>query len=1498
MGTFTGTTSDDFLSGGPGPDTLIGLAGNDIYIVNDPGDVVVENPGEGYDVVYTSINYALNDFYEVEGLVALDTNGTTPLSLTGNSRDNYLIGNAGANVLNGGAGVDILDGRGGNDVYIVDNAGDLVIEAVGQGYDVAYASVNYTLVAGQEVEGLVALDVNATSALNLGGNELANYIIGNAGANLLTGGAGADILEARAGEDTLDGGTGADLLIGGQGNDIYIIDDAGDYISEVAGEGYDVAFASTSYTLAAGSSVEGLVALDVNGTAALSFTGNELANYLIGNAGANVLSGGAGADILEGRGGNDVYIVDNAGDAIVEAAGQGYDVAYIAVNYTLGAGWEIEGLVALDVNATTALTLTGNELANYIIGNAGANVLNGGAGNDVLEARAGDDVLDGGTGADGLFGGQGNDVYYVDNGGDLITEAAGEGYDVAYVTTSYALAAGSEVEGLSTLDWNGTAAINLTGNAVANYIIGNAGANLIDGGAGADVMFGRTGDDIYIVDNVLDGVFENGGEGNDTVRTSVSYTLAANVETLEAAAGSAAINLTGNDAANTLRGNDGANILDGGLGADAMFGGLGDDIYVVDNAGDGVTENAGEGTDTVRTSINYTLGANVETLEAAAGSAALTLTGNSGVNTIRGNDGANIIDGGLGNDTLTGGLGVDTFAFTTALGATNIDAITDFLTGTDKILLGGAVGQPFAALATGSLRAGTLVIGTAALDADDYLIYNSATGALLYDADGVGGNAAVQFATLATGLNLTVVDFTVSGAANTAPAITSGATASVPENSAPTTVVYQIAANDADGDRITYSLSGTDAGLLSVDASGTVRLLASADFETKNSYVFNVIASDSGVATVKAVTLTITDVNETVSTPVISETAASNDAIATAQAISPGALLVAPNPNLYNAAYPSVSIQGSITAPNDDVQADTSTDVDFYSITLVAGQQLILDVDGTNGLDSFLTLYGPNGVALGSNDDTDSFDPGSVETGYGHNVDSQIIFRAATSGTYYFSIKSFVDPDTNLPDSRGSYTLHVSINSTPVTAAQIMAEDVQALVSGASWNHAGPAFTLTYGFPSQASFYPAFKEVTPASDFAPFNGQQQFATRALLQLVANVTQITFTENTTQGAYTTAGTAANANLRYAQSSEANPTAYAYEPTNGGPSSLGGSAWFGINNPNANFNAPQQGNYAWMGILHETGHALGLKHGHEFPLAISPDHDSVEYSVMTYRSYPGKDLSTGGYTNETWGYAQTLMMLDIAALQKIYGGANYNFNSGASVYSWSATTGEMSINGIGQGAPGNGDGITLASENRVFMTVWDGGGNDTYDLSNYSTGTTIDLRPGEWTTTSATQLANLNTQASGPIFARGNVANALLFQGNTDSAIENAIGGAGADTLIANLVANHLTGNGGVDTFKWMTTGDAGTGSFADTVLDFVRGTDKIDLSNLDAQPGTAGQQDFSFIGTAAFHNVAGEVRYDVTGGSAHIFADVDGNGTADMEIILTNITTLAATDFNF
>ncbi|MEA3015116.1 MAG: serralysin [Sphingomonadales bacterium] len=1269
-------------------------------------------------------------------------------------------------------------------------------------------------------------------------------IIGTAGDDVLIGTPDPDTIDAGDGNDTLIGGGGADTLIGGTGNDVYRVEEAGDVVVEAIGGGADAVYAVNSYTLGAGSEVELLSAIDPGSTVAIDLTGNEFVNLIIGTAGSNTLIGGGGADTLIGGGGNDYYRVEEAGDVVVEGAGGGFDSVYAVGSYTLAAGSEVELLSAIDPASTAAMNLTGNEYVNLIYGNAASNTLIGGGG------------------ADTLFGGGGNDYYRVEEAGDTVVEAAGGGFDSIYAVTSYTLTAGSEVELLSAIDPASTAAMNLTGNEYANLIYGNAASNTLIGGGGADTLFGGLGNDFYRVEEAGDVVVEAAGGGTDSVYAVTSYTLAAGseVELLSAIDPGATgiMDLTGNEFANSIYGNAGSNTLIGGGGTDILVGGGGNDFYRVEEAGDVVVEAVGGGFDSIYAVASYTLasGSEVELLSAIdpGSTAAMNLTGNEFANRLYGTAGANVLDGKGGNDLLTGGAGADIFAFTTALGAGNVDTVADFALGTDKIALDAAVFSGLGGL--GSFKAAAFFTGTAAHDADDRIIYNNATGQLFYDADGNGAAAAVQFATLSSGLSLNASDFLVLGAVNHAPAITSGAAAQIAENSPASSVVYQVVANDPDGDQVFYSLTGADAGQLTIDANGAVRLIAPADFETKTTYSFNVVASDTQLSTSKAVTLTITDVNDSSSTPIINETGAANDSVATAQAIDRGVFVIAANPNLPDDDLPSATIVGNIS---------TSTDRDFFSITLQAGEKLILDVDNSSGnLDTHLRVYGPNGVEIGANDDAGGLDPGSTpHPVYGHNTDSFFSFRAATSGTYYFSLESFQDP--NNPTS-GTYEINVTVGP-PATAAQLIQEDVDALISGASW----PTTNITYSFPDSASDYPAGfgdpDDPEPAS-FLQFTAAQQLAVQKLLAHVSNVSVLTFQQ-------LTGAADKDAQLRYAMTN-ATEAAHAYYPGN---SDEAGSAWFN----KTNFNAPNKGNYAWMGMLHETGHALGLKHGHE-PPAISADRDSLEYSVMTYRSYPGGEIE-GGYKNETFGFPQTLMMYDIAALQKIYDGANWAFNSSDSVYTWSPTTGEMSINGTGQGAPG---------ANRVFMTVWDGGGTDTYDLSAYSNGITLDLRPGEWTTTTNIQTANLGLSH----FARGNIANALLFEGNTASLIENAVGGSGGDTLIANQAANHLTGNGGADIFKWAASGDAGTGALADTILDFLRGTDKIDLSAIDANPATGADDAFAFIGTTAFHNAAGEVRYDVTGGNAHVFADLDGNGVADMEIIVNNVTILAGTDFTF
>ncbi len=223
-------------------------------------------------------------------------------------------------------------------------------------------------------------------------------------------------------------------------------------------------------------------------------------------------------------------------------------------------------------------------------------------------------------------------------------------------------------------------------------------------------------------------------------------------------------NLIGNTKNNSLNGRAGNDTLDGGVGSDSMIGGLGNDSFVVNVVGDVVTENLNEGTDTVNSSVTYTLPANVENLT-LTGASPINGTGNGLINTITGNAANNQLNGGAGNDTINGGIGIDSltggigndiFRFTTT---GQIDTVTDYNVVNDTIQLENAI---FTKLTTtGTLAAAQFRIGAQAADSNDFIVYNNITGALSYDANGNGVGAMVTIAMIGAGLNMTNADIVV-----------------------------------------------------------------------------------------------------------------------------------------------------------------------------------------------------------------------------------------------------------------------------------------------------------------------------------------------------------------------------------------------------------------------------------------------------------------------------------------------------------------------------------------------------------------------------------------------------------------------------------------------------------------------------------------------------------------------------------------------------------------
>jgi len=786
-----GGEGDDEIHGGAGADLMAGWFGDDRFVMEatDNGFGNAIDGGMGFDTVdYTASQGTVVNGVTTAGVNINLVNLAAPTAVPADTFIDVegLIGSQYNDVLTGGATI--------VNVYTVDANGNptttldvLASTAASLGFDVANEFGDPVIEVVNGAETLVAENY---SIEGLGGNDS------------ITGGEG---------NDTLDGGSGIDTLVGGKGDDLFVVDSVNDVVVELtdlvtgAQEGIDeVETSLNTYSLATNAAnVENLSFAGQTGN--FNGTGNAENNVITGGTGDDTLDGGAGTDTLVGGAGNDTYTVDSANDVIVENAAAGTDSVNSSVSYTLGTNLE-----NLTLTGGGSINGTGNDEANSITGNGGNNQLSGGAGNDTLTGGTGNDTLTGGAGTDSLVGGAGNDVYQIDDAADTVVETAGGGTDTIQTTlntfTMGVTAAAANVENLT---FNGTGNFNGTGDIGANVITGANGNDTLGGSNGDDTLIGVNGADSLSGGAGNDSL--NGGAGNDTLIGGAgadTLTGGANNDlfVISTASDSGTSATTRDLITDFTRGADQIDVSQMGLGTFQFIGtaAFTAAMQIRYNLAGGQTivEGNTSGFSGAEFSIALT-GSNaltaadfigvVAAVPAPVGGQTLTgnnrantlnggngndnITGNGGNDALNGGGGSDVISGGAGNDVINGGLGADTlmggtgsdsFVFNTALGAGNIDVIVDFSPNAngnnDVIRLDNAI---FTALTQNGNQATTLDgaafrIGASATNTAQRIIYNSANGELYYDSDGLGGAAAIHFATLqnAPG-NVTNNDFVV-----------------------------------------------------------------------------------------------------------------------------------------------------------------------------------------------------------------------------------------------------------------------------------------------------------------------------------------------------------------------------------------------------------------------------------------------------------------------------------------------------------------------------------------------------------------------------------------------------------------------------------------------------------------------------------------------------------------------------------------------------------------
>jgi Ca2+-binding RTX toxin-like protein len=610
--TLSGGAGNDTLEGGAGLDTMAGGAGNDTYYADQADDIITEAESEGRDLVFASTDFtlaanvedlafwvpgALNGTGNAVGNGLYGTGEANVLSglggddvLTGYGGADHLIGGEGSDRLDGGAGDDLMEGGAGDDHYVIDSAGDRIIEAADGGTDEAriFGLTQYVLRGA--VENLT--NIAEIPVFTGKGNALDNELNGAAGIDRLFGLDGDDTLVGSNGNDLLEGGAGADRLVGGIGSD------SAAYTRAVAGVTADLGGLPGTGD-AAGDTFEGIENL-VGSLHADSLTGNTANNRLSGGGGGDNLVGGGGKDWLVGGAGADTLGGD--GD---DGASYGTSAAAVVVDLSAQTA---SGGDATGDNLIGIVHLEGSDFDDVLTGNSGANLLIGRAGADQIDGGAGADVVRGGAGADSLMGGDGIDML------DYTGSSAAVSIDLLAATGTGGDAQGDTYSGFE----------QVMGSAHDDTVLGDDLGRTLGGGGGADTITGGTGNDTVI--GGAGGDQMDGGAGRDTLSYAGSkswvsvnlndgrgYGLDGQDDTFTGfenlRGGQVSDALYGDAGRNIIWGGGGGDYIDGGGGNDVLIGGSGDEAFLIIN---------GSGNDRIR---DFVAGGSEDRLVFALGNA-------------------------------------------------------------------------------------------------------------------------------------------------------------------------------------------------------------------------------------------------------------------------------------------------------------------------------------------------------------------------------------------------------------------------------------------------------------------------------------------------------------------------------------------------------------------------------------------------------------------------------------------------------------------------------------------------------------------------------------------------------------------------------------------------------------------------------------------------------------------------------------------------------------